>query len=372
MPEGNLQKEKKVRKLLGILIAVIMVLSLTAPAMAADVTTSVTVQSGAGGSPPVIKCKWESPDTADPNHEVPGTQLLPPCTYDGSVVLDFWAVVTDPEGLLNVGSVYADVFHPEGFPYEGGFKFQVELLPWLDALNDSVLSPAEINSAIAEIEAAAEAGLVTFNPAFTLEEIIEEFVEGSAWLWFGTYGMYYHQPAGLYDVDYYAFDIGTNNQSDLLENQFLYEPVTCCEFDFTAVDYGNVVVSSMKQIDGNLIFDDGIPTVRNLGNTWFHLEIRQDDMGFGMSQPGDNWNVEYDCRLGNALENAKVIFDPAYASGEAPSGPWTVVPGIVHLCNTWKLDFSIHVEKATGTEYSGLMELQCVYEDFTGFNIPHP
>lgn len=359
------------KKIWSIVIAVIAVVAMSVPAVAANIDTSVTVQTGGLGGPPIVKCKWEGPDTGDTGHVIPLTQLLPPVSYGGTVPIRFWAVVTDPEGLLNVANVYVDVYHPAGPPLDGSFKFQAQLLPYENALADGVLTPAEINAAINEVNFAYDAGLITFGEGYDLTEVIEELSQGAAYLWFGEYVMDYHQPCGFYTVEAYAFDAGTNNQSIHLVNQFEYVCVTACEFDFTAINYGTVVVGQEKQVDGNLIWGDGIATVRNIGNTWFHLEVRQDDMGFGITAPS-NWNVAFDARLGNALENVKVVYDPAYAKGSPAAGPFTVIPGIVNLCNTWKLDFSIHVEKATQTAYSGLMELQCVYEPFTGPNVPHP
>jgi hypothetical protein len=133
------------KRLIAIVIAVIAVLAMTAPAMAADPTVTPTATpigvgtgvniSGGSGDEPIIKCKWESSsiagndETGDPSHLTSGTQIYPPVTFQGNVPIYFWAIAHD-NPLEDISNVYVDVFHPEGYPEQESFKFQVILAPF--------------------------------------------------------------------------------------------------------------------------------------------------------------------------------------------------------------------------------------------------
>lgn len=369
------------KKILVIFLTLVLVLSFAVPAIAEEIDTSVTISNGSDPTnAPIIKAKWETPDDGDTG---PGTQVLPPLTYNGLKKVCFWAVITDPQGIYSINEAFVDIAHPAGYPEEGSFKDQVRLVSHLDATLDGQLTAAEIAQGLADLNSAYDKGLITFDPSYTIEEIREEIEQGDAWIWFGCYNLLYHQPAGDYLVSAYAFDKVTNNMSAILTNYFTYVPMTACEFDFTTINYGNAIISNEQVIGGDTNFSpgDGKPTMRNIGNTWLTLRVMQDDMGFGYSvnaQGGKVWNVEYDARLGSIVEgNAKVVYDPAYDKGATPPDSFTAIPGVIHLCNTWKIDFSIHVLKARTTDpnypnYSGVMLLECVSAPFTGPNVPHP
>jgi hypothetical protein len=379
-----LKKELKMKKLLAIVLAVIMVLAITVPAVAGTgVGTGVTV-SGSSGMEPFIKAKWETNDAVP---DKPGTQILPVPGFGNVTPICFCVVVYD-NPIFDVKTVSVDVYHPSGYPLEGSFKFEVVLSPFGDALADKLITEAEVDEAVAYFTAAYNAGLVTFNtdpipgtdPPIvpTKEEVIHEITEGEAWIWCGCYWMYYHQPAGMYKVDAFAIDTGMVAPESHLINYFEYLPVTACEFDFTSISYGSTTADGFVSGDSTWqVNGDNRPTMRNIGNTWCQVEIQQDDMGFGKSTSG--WNVQYDARVGSITEypqggsGASTWFWPAVAKGTAasPTG-WTTLPGVVHLCNTWKMDFSIHIIKGTDPAYNGTMWLRCVSVPFTGANIAHP
>jgi hypothetical protein len=94
--------------------------------------------------------------------------------------------------------------------------------------------------------------------------------------------------------------------------------------------------------------------------------------------------VRFDARVGSLTDNPPggspnpAQYDPVVAKvpGLASLGPevgWTNLPGTVHLCNTWKMDFSILVEKGLLPEYSGLMQLRALTVPFAATaNVEHP
>ena len=113
-------------------------------------------------------------------------------------------------------------------------------------------------------------------------------------------------------------------------------------------------------------------TVRNLGNTWAQILVKENDMLFGQTliPPSTyEWNVEYDARL---TENGTILnYLPALAGDAQPADfialaakPFETIPGVLKLCNTLKLDFSIEVLKAPPAQYKGAMILGAEYEPF--------
>ena len=352
-------------------MAIVLVLALavalsTVPAMADDVDTGVNVTGGTT-TPPIIKCKWEQDTTAcledgDPTHATPGGQFLPPGTFNGTKMVKYGVVVTDPEGVGTVSQVSVDVYHPEGPPENGSFKYQL-LLDHVD--KQTVGIPA--------FEAAWAAGLVTWNPAVfasageAYDDIAGELDKCTAEVYMTEEVLSYHQPCGNYTVKADACDTGNawaSEEGTDLENFFTYVCVPGFEIDFTALNYGNATVCVEKLIAGDTVFDEPTApapdpnpaTVRNIGNTDIKLNVLQDDMGFGFSGLPEtpDWNVEYDTRMGSNNIN-KVYYDPDETA---------TLPNKLPLCNTEELDFSIHIEKASYGPHIGVMTIGCVAVPF--------
>ena len=346
------------KKTIGIAFAVSMALVLAlmaVPAMAHDVATNVDVQGGAT-NPPIVKCKWEqdltsSLENGDVSHASNGSQFLPPLAYQGKKVVQYWAVVTDPEGVNTVEQVTVDVYHPTQTPECGSFKYQL-ILTEVD----------KVESGIPAYEAARDAGLVTYQQEYTDAEVTEELVKCTAKVYMVEGFLDYHQPAGDYLAIYDAYDGGrwASEEGYDLENFFTYIAVCAIEIDFTAVNYGTVEVCNNKWIAGDTVFGSTPATVRNIGNTDASITLVQDDMGFGYSgiQPNIDWNVEFDARLGNDTANEKV-YDPHEQ---------VKLPNVLPLCNTEEMDFSIHIKKSTSQVRTGTMTLGCEIAPFPPCN----
>lgn len=330
------------RKALAMFAALAMVSALMPQVIVAQtpsiptISTAVTIAVG-GGNVPVVKAKWEQDTTisledADPSHITPGAQFDPPCVFQGKKPVEYYAIVTDAEDGGDLKQVWADVYHPDG-----SFKYEI---PYAK-INNTALAKAKLQAAVA-------AGLVTFNPPYTLAEILTELDKGTARLWMGTADLDYEQPAGDYTVNVTALDFN-DNPSLILTNKFLYVPVSCFAVDNTAVNYGSVSISKPKVVAGDTIFllGDGKMTVRNLGNTNMQVVVRQDDMGFGKDITG-MWNVEFDGRVGHLVTS--VVYNPFVD---------TVLPGVLPHSTDDELDFSIHVKKGLGS-HNGTMVLSSV------------
>jgi hypothetical protein len=349
-------------------LAMALAVALSAVPALAQVDTEVNVTGGTT-TPPIIKCKWEQDTTleledGDPTHETAGGQFLPPGTYNGTKLVEYWAVVTDPEGVGTVTTVSVDVYHPVGPPECESSKYQVILVK-VD--KETVGIPA--------FEAAWDAGLVTWNPAVFADadeayaDIMNELTKCTAEVYMADEDLSYHQPAGDYSVHADAADSGNAWASEAgtdLWNDFTYVAVPGFEVDFTVVNYGNATVCVEKMIAGDTVFDEPAApapdpnpaTVRNIGNTDIALTIKQDDMGFGFSgTPEDpDWNVEFDCRMGNDNAN-KVMYHPDEE---------VQLPNTLPLCNTEELDFSIHIVKSMFGPHRGIMDIGCVEIPFSG------
>jgi hypothetical protein len=325
-------------------------------------TTSVTVASG-GGNIPAVKAKWEQDTTAsledgDVSHAIPGSQFNPPMVKNGLKMLQYFAVVTDVEEGGNVAQVFVDVFHPAGVPApyststdpRGGlFKYEIPFAKLGHSANETAM-----------VIAANNAHLIKFGN-YTMADVIFEMEKGTADLWFGQKEIDYEQPAGDYDVNAYAIDHNSNT-SLVLHNTFLYVPTAGVEVDFTGINYGSVSLGVEKMIPGDTVWNTPIgmapspnpATVRNIGNTWAHVTIKESDLGLGKDGTG-MWNVRFDARMGNDDEN-EVYFDPEET---------VTLPNYLPLSSQDELDLSIKVIKGfSGATYSGTITIGATIEPF--------
>ena len=348
-------------KTIALLMAVIMVSAVVVPLVMADcipddassATTEVTVigDDPDGGGPPIIKAKWEKFShyadeslvemTYDDDPLTDGIQVFPPGLQDpqGRIDIEFWAVVTDPQGLKDIQFVSADVYEPDGSK-----KYQVMLLQvW-----KNYLDPAVKAAAFAEMEAADEAGAITYNEGYTLDDLKTQYEKGEAWIFKGVEWLDYHQPCGVYRVKVCAADQGLTK--DYKENTFEYVKEVAIALDFDRLNFGAVKICKEVIISGDEdMSTPDEPTVKNLGNSPCKINLHFDDMGFGYrTENGVKvWNVGYDARLG--------LNDPVPMPGDPYIDPSTEteLPGELPLCTELELDFSIHVSKAEPGSYSG-------------------
>ena len=322
-------------------------------------STSVDVTSD--GTPPVVKCKWEQQpldleplmEDGDPLHLTPGFQILPPLHTSTTKVICYFAVVTDEEDMGNVSQVFADVYHPiySPEPYGPNVTGGIQNLPYFKyEIPFCYFDTGDYAEAI--VQQAYDAGLITFNSDYDIDDVLYELDKGTASLWFGYAEIDYEQPAGRYDV--YVYGIDTDDGfSEPLWNQFEYMPVCGIEVDFTAIDFGSANLGVEKMIPGDTKWDILPPginhaTVRNVGNVWAHVKVMFDDMGLGQDVY-DNWNVQYDARMGS---------NNAYYVGNIMPYEWVTLPNALGLSMKDELDFSIKVIKGTG-EYNGVITLDC-------------
>jgi len=322
-------------------IVLLLALMVIVPVAATDVTTSVIMATG-GGTPPVVMAKWEtepgdsSLESGDTLHATPGSQFMPPGTFNGEKLLNYYAVVMDAENNGNVQMTYADVYHPDGT-----FKYQIHFVK---------LSKAD---GIAAFTAATPIGLLKIAPGTQdAASVLNELNKETAAVWRGEAMIHYCQMDGNYAVGVRTIDMN-QNPSLWLNNTFYYVPVSAAEYDFIAVNYGSVSMGApavWRAGDVFFVNGDGKPTVRNVGNTRLRLKINQTDMGFGQDVTG-TWNVKFDARLGHT--SAEPLYDPFTDH---------TLLDVLDRSHTDELDFSIHVIKGFD-QRSGAMTLSVMNAD---------
>ncbi|MDD5094241.1 MAG: hypothetical protein PHV74_07675 [Dehalococcoidia bacterium] len=363
------------KKMICMMIVIVALLATAVPvALAADIGTSVTI-STSGANIPVVKCKWEQDTTVgadlesgDVTHALYDTgansvdsQFLPPLAKCATKTIYYYAVVTDAEDMGNVQQVWVDVFHPEGSPapYSTStdplgplFKYEIPFTKiGFDQASRDIVTDA------------FNAHLITFDPTFDLDEVIFEMTKGTAALWMGQAEIDYEQPAGDYKVECVAMDWDDNYSAPLV-NYFEYVGVAAVEVDFDSINYGPVSIGVEVMRAGDTDFADPAPqpagfgaangaTVRNIGNTWAHVVVTNDDMDFSKDVTG-TWNVNFDARMGND-DAYKVIYMPEEE---------TTLPNYLALSSQDELDFSIKVIKGTGT-HTGMMTIGASIEPFS-------
>ncbi len=325
------------KRIVFIILAVVLALGITVPVMAQpehDVDTKVEVTSGGGtNSTPIIKAKWETAGTGcakDDDTSKPGTQV-DPNVPQGDKTVYFWAVVTDTS-LQDLTGVWVDIWYPDGIT----LKDQIQLSQHYDA--------SQWVQAQNCVTAADTAGLVVYDPDPNIDfaDVLVELQKGTAWLFRGQYTFTHGQYGGFYEACYYALD--DSSVSDELCNCFEYVRTVYVEADFEAIDFGAAGLSEHTIVPGNDILSwlDGEPTVKNGGNVDTKISVHYYDMFLTDLDPATTQaydppipmeEVEFDARLGlaNPIE------------GILPCVETEI--GILPICNTVQIDFSIHPMK---------------------------
>ena len=354
------------KKALIISMVFAMALSMSLPVLAASVNTGLT-QVQSGGDAPIVKAKWEM----NPNKEVStpfgylgtddstaaGAQFNPTGVKDSNRTITICAIVTDPDGIGDIAGVYADVFYPENIdlgpshtalPNQSGAgcgEFMQQ-----DTLTS--LSKAEGIELFCNKIRNNNNNLPTFNgTAYNYPEICNtdgELMKETAKVYCAEKDLSYEDPSGDYKVIVQAQD--GNSLNGTLENSFEYLPLTAFETDFTSVNYGNVKVNIEKIVNGDLTWDNGVASVRNVGNTRMNLTVWQNDMGLGKSS--GIWNVTYDARVGSVVPHQD--YDPEVT---------TTLEDALDLSEMDEVDFSILVKKfptSQSTNWTGTMTLGAV------------
>lgn len=308
------------------------------------------VKNSAGGAAPVVKAKWEMNTIKDNNGKYTGTddttkagaQFMPSGKYQVNKNIAVCAIVSDPDGMVDLNGVYADISYPQGVNVDpnnscGSFLTGITL--------KKISKEDGINLACNQIKNNNN-NLPAWNSSYDYDEVCAlggELLEEAANVFCGEASLAYNSPSGDYKVAVSAQD--KNGLGGSLENIFNYMDLTAFETDFSAVNYGDVKLNTHKTVYGDLAWG-GLPSVRNTGNTRVNIKVMQNDMGLGMTD--GKWNVKWDARVG-----ADGVF-----KSYSPDYPATLSNSL-NLGETDQMDFSILISRfpTNGKTFSGNMTL---------------
>ncbi|HUW66618.1 MAG TPA: hypothetical protein VMW20_01060 [Candidatus Nanoarchaeia archaeon] len=259
------------KKITAIFAALIMVLAIYVPIVAAqDIPTEATV-SGAG-TPPVIEAIFVLDDSGDLTHVVPGTQILPnPGTGSDEVLTSFWkyAVVSDPNGINDIIKVEEYLTKVGGVDTPLMTTTQVTSYAeaqtiLASALAQGVVTQAEYDSAIFKLDP-----LKLNAKMYKIENSLNN-----------------HDMPGEILVHFKAID--KSGGTTIASEGFDYLSIKAIETDFTGINYGSILVGTEQYIAGDDIWaapgPDGTNrnTIKNQGNIELQIAVVADDMSNGL------------------------------------------------------------------------------------------
>lgn len=383
----NQRKEKEeMKKIVGILLAVVLVTSLAVPALASDKEqVDAEAKVGGAGSPPFICAKWETPDH-DPAKN--GTQILP--VPEGKRMVKFYVVAGDPNGVEDLAAIDVTVKYPDGKE-----KFQLRAIrdqmgtpddpsddKWKDpagnllrqlAYTDKVDMGANCSTTDPDdllvpdaMDALDAQGRIKYGLNQTLESVKYDIKYGKQLLIELIGEMDYHQPAVKYKVEVVATDLGGVTTTKPLVNYFWYLSIVALKIDFTMINWQtvNVGVWNYKLGDADMGTPNR-PTVQNVGNDPAMLEVHATAMtGTNMGKTITRFDVEMD-QLDPTLpptmevQYGRVEFDasvPTIITEEGVGPP--LEPVLLPPCTPTQIDFSVHPDSGTPSDtYTGKIDL---------------
>ena len=290
---------------------------------------------GTGADAPVIHYAWV---WEDEDSSKTGTQVT--CVPSGyKTGVEVKIVISDPNGLDDIEDVKAQIIYPEdAWPWCGCPKFKIEASQILDS---TIIEQQAYN--------ARQAGLIT---AGQYDEILSK-IDNLSWaMYVGYFDMWYCEPAGNYDVLVWGID-GAYQIGEVYSiaahqtSGFGFEFVECLvmEHDFNSLDYGNIRPSVTQYIYGDTDLNTPEePTVKNEGNVPIKIRIK--------SSPLVMANTEYEIdEFDYRFKNSGTV---TYSADT-----WVDIGPTLCVCNTEKLDLSIHAREGLPQgEYSGTFYIQ--------------
>lgn len=326
------------KKALYILVALALILLPVLPVLAEpgtdqEVDTEAIITSS--GSAPIVKAKWEGPDM---DRVRPGVQIIPNIGPDTTKIW-VYAVVTDPVGPDYVTDVFFDIYEPDvycGEPVK--FKVQVHM------------SKVPCAEAVKLVQAAADAGLITYN-GYDLADLLWQLdcEKHQAYLWCGYFEYDVHQLAGTYKTIVRAVN-AEGTVGELANTSIEIASIVALDIDFSAVNWGTVKPGYWKVLAGDDVFqmNDGKPTVWNRGNDPASLSVENTALEGAVYH---KLIEQFDAGL--LGQRIRYLADEeAYLKG--PLMPCTPV----------QIEFSVHPEIGLPVDtYSGTLELEIYHAD---------
>jgi len=346
------------KKLIASLLCLAMFVVIAGPALsAADTIRTGLTRSSEGGAAPIVKVKWEMDGPyasllGTDAQTTAGAQIMPSGMYQVDKTISVCSIVTDPDGIADIDSVYADVYYPvdiylgdshesdrQGCGQMVGTECRMTKLTKTNGYNLFCDTIRNRNN-----------NLPTWFTGYNYDEVCAadgELMKETAYVYCCDKVLSYEDPSGDYRTLVFAQD-KNGVDSNHLENFFKYLDLTAFEVDFTVINYGNVKLNTHKIINGDLTWGPGAASVRNVGTTRLQMSVYQDDMGLGKTDT--SWNVKYDGRVGSS--STWSIYNPETT---------VYLNDSLDLSELDEMDFSVEIYKFPpehdGNDYVGTMIL---------------
>jgi len=334
------------KKITTILVVFAMVATMFAPVVSAvDIIVDASVSSS--GTPPSIDYQWAL--SVNGGSIIPGddgvitdmiTQVMP---IAGSAMVESekhfkkYVVVSDPNGIDDIAVVFEQLRDPSGNPMGPEVEatdITTDVPEWTEAINqayaNNLITLADRDDMLDRLRA-VKAGL----KIYVVDNVLTN-----------------HDAPGDYQVYFKVVDKGsgfeensdTANSIGLLLVEYL--SLKAYETDFTAINYGPVVVNSRKVIAGDEDWTTANrPTIKNQGNIPVCMQISATDLT-GVDSPQQTIPA-------SALSVHLLGFDL-----NSLSNTLQTLPNPIHPCIPTQIDFDITAPYGTSSNsYTGTVTL---------------
>jgi hypothetical protein len=297
----------------------------TPTAYKTSVPTQATISASTGGgsgttneNAPTAHYQFIMQDV-DYNKECYQIEPIP----SGTQTIVIYTILSDPQGRDNIQMAKFASYFPDDIP------------PWCGMFMNSTDGTVVTDSTtITNVLDYAEA---THHIDKNTRNLIEyNLIAQPIWyMYCGVMDIEYCNPAGIYTMQCWGVD-KQGNVGLPLDTPFEWLEYVAMEIDFEAgLDWGNVAPGSPKYIQGDNNMETPLaPTVKNEGNTKVIIQLAADNM---INQVFEQYKIkDFDVQF-MGITQTFTGHDP----GEA-IGTWTQLTEYLCLCNTKKIDLSIH------------------------------
>lgn len=339
-------------KILAMLTAMLMVLAMYVPMVAAQDIPTKALVSGAG-TPPVIECIFVLNDTGDPTHGTFGTAILPnPGSGLDEVLTSFWkyVIVSDPNGINDISKVEEWLTKADGVDTPLLTTTEVtdytEALTILaSALTQNVITQSEYDSAEFKLDPAKKDARM-----FRIENSLNN-----------------HDKPGEIKVHFKAID--KSGGTTFATEGFDYLALKAFETDFQLIDYGTIMIGVEQYIAGDDVWNatgpsgDNRNTIKNQGNVEFQISAHATDMSNGASPAqyiyADALSIEL---LGvHIYDLSSPVVIEQHANPDATPEPILENLAMLQPCTPTQISFDITAPDGTSAgTYNGQMTLSIV------------
>jgi len=357
----------------------------------ATVTTVSTGLDQDGGAPqasaPIVAAKWEmNGPTASllgtDEQTTAGSQIMPSGQCGVNKTVSICGVVTDPNGKLDIKSVYGDVYYPTTVklgashvdPVTGQKREVATCGEMVRECKMTALSATNAFNLFCNNIRNNNANLPTFAANYSYANICDTANEGilakeTGYVYCCDFTMSYEDPNGDYKVNVWANDQSDYN-STILSNSMRYLATKAYDVDFTGINYGKVKTGVWQEVPGNTVWATtptlNGATVRNCSSTRLTMGVWQDSMG--IKDPDGTDYVSYKAAVSSSANYKEYENDLLNEDG---THKFTWLKADLDLSEMNEMDFGVLVSKfpiQLQGPFTGTIELNAKAADHTVCN----